>query len=95
MKAVRYILLALLLMLQYALWFGDGSVPSVWHLHQRIRAQKSENLHLRERNDVLIAEVLDLKHGLAAIEERARAELGMVKKGETFFQVIEDPGQAR
>lgn len=92
-RLVRYGLIALLLLLQYPLWFGDGSVWTVWRLSREIAAQKAENAHLRERNRALTAEVVDLKSGLAAVEERARVELGMVKQGETFFQVIDEPPQ--
>ncbi len=91
MNTVCYILLALLLALQYPLWFGSGSIPAVWHLRQQVEAQKIENAQLQERNNARVAEVLDLKHGLDAIEERARSELGMVKEGETFFHVVEGP----
>lgn len=84
------VLLVVLVLLQYKLWFGDGNLPEVWHLRAAVEAQKSENKTLRERNQALEAEVQDLKQGLAAIEERARKELGMVKKGETFFQIVED-----
>lgn len=86
---MRYILLGLLLALQHPLWFGSASVPAVWHLRQQVEAQAIENARLLERNEALSAEVMDLKHGLDAIEERARAELGMVKEGETFFHVVE------
>lgn len=89
MKLLVYALLALLLVLQYPLWFGNGSAVSLWRLQREITAQLAENARLKERNAALEAEVLDLKNGLAAIEERARSELGMVKKGETFYQVIE------
>jgi cell division protein FtsB len=89
LRAIVYALLGLLLLLQYPLWFGDGGVFAVLQLQREIEAQKSENARLRDRNQALEAEVADLKEGLAAIEERARGELGMVKKGETFFQVIE------
>lgn len=86
-KIASYSLLGLLLWLQYLLWFGDGGVLVMWRLTHEIGAQQTENLLLRERNAALTAEVLDLKEGLAAIEELARSELGMVKKGESFFQV--------
>ena len=56
--------------------------------------QQAENLKLRQRNEALAAEVQDLKSGEAAVEERARSELGMVKPGETFYRVIEDAGNA-
>ena len=77
-------------MLQYKLWFGDGNMREVWALRDAIEEQKKENQHLRERNAALEAEVQDLKQGLDAIEERARSELGMIKKGETFYQIIEN-----
>jgi cell division protein FtsB len=88
-KIAFYVLVALLLLLQYPLWFGSSSVVTLWRLEREVAAQKTENARLRERNAALEAEVLDLKNGLAAIEERARSELGMVKKGETFFQTTE------
>lgn len=94
MRTIRNILVGLLLVLQYPLWFGNGSAAAVWRLHQQVKAQKIENEHLSERNQALIAEVIDLKHGLDAIEERARTELGMVRQGETFFQVVEPPHHA-
>ena len=61
----------------------------------KVEAQKIENAQLQERNKALVAEVMDLKHGLDAIEERARSELGMVKEGETFFHVVEGPVRNR
>jgi cell division protein FtsB len=91
LRTVLYAVGGLLLLLQYPLWFGSGGVIAVWQLNREIAAQHAENAKLRERNDALDAEVKDLKQGSAAIEERARAELGMVKKGETFFQVVGPP----
>jgi cell division protein FtsB len=85
------ILVTLLLVLQYRLWFSDGGLVKMWQLSEALEAQKQENARLTERNRALEAEVIDLKQGLQAIEERARTELGMVKKDETFFQVIDDP----
>ncbi len=89
MKAIISILVVLLLLLQYKLWFGDGSVVEVRELERAIAAQREENESLRERNRALEAEVNDLKTGLDAIEERARSELGMIREGETFYQVVE------
>ena len=82
-------LLVLLGFLQYKLWLGDGSLAGIWRIHQAIEMQRQENAKLKERNAALDAEVKDLKHGLDAIEERARAELGMIKKDETFYRVVE------
>ena len=88
-------LIALLIVLQYPLWFGSGGAFAVWELRREIAAQRAENARLAERNHALAADVIDLKQGLAAIEERARMELGMIRKGETFYQIIDgspDPG---
>ena len=95
MKTVLYILLGILLGLQYPLWLGDGGLLSLWKLRQEISAQKTENTRLRERNLALEAEVRDLQEGHEALEERARAELGMVRRGETFYQMIERDAQPR
>jgi cell division protein FtsB len=90
-RTILFGLAGLLILLQYPLWFGSGGVYAVWKLRREIAAQREENASLRERNQTLAAEVVDLKQGLAAIEERARIELGMIKQGETFYQVIEEP----
>lgn len=89
-RLIIIVLMLLLLALQYPLWLGSGSVVSVWHLKKEIESQKQENARLQERNNALQAEVRDLKHGLQAIEERARSELGMIKPDETFHQLMED-----
>ncbi|WP_127477308.1 cell division protein FtsB [Sulfurivermis fontis] len=88
------ILVILLLVLQYRLWFSDGGLVKMWQLSEALEVQKQENARLLERNRALEAEVIDLKQGLQAIEERARTELGMVKKDETFFQIIDEPKTA-
>mgnify|MGYP001596962599 FL=1 len=88
-KLLIYTLIGLLVILQYPLGFGSGGVLALWRLNREIAAQKADNAQLKERNAALEAEVNDLKQGYEAIEERARAELGMVKKGETFYQVID------
>jgi cell division protein FtsB len=78
----------LLVGLQYRLWFGEANLRQVWQLERQIVQQQRENQQLAERNRRLEAEVQDLKRGMAALEERARSEMGMVRKGETFFQLI-------
>ena len=88
-------LIALLIGLQVKLWFGQGGRPEVKHLRERVAAQRSENAELRKRNEALAAEVEDLKSGTEAIEERARSELGMIKPGEVFYQVIEPETPAK
>ncbi len=92
MRAVTLILVALLLLLQYPLWLGKGSWLQVWDLHRQVEAQQQLNQQTQMRNAVLNAEVLDLKQGTAAIEERARSDLGMIKRNEIFFQILEDQG---
>lgn len=89
MKAVFYVLVGILIGLQYPLWLGDGGLLSLWKLNREIDLQKTENDRLKERNQVLEAEVRDLKEGSEALEERARSELGMVRRSETFYQMIE------
>ncbi len=83
------LLLLILLVLQYRLWVGEGSLAEVHSLRNRIDQQKATLERLRQRNRALQAEVDDLKEGLEAIEERARSELGMIREGEVFYQVIE------
>ena len=87
MKWLWVISLALLALLQYRLWVGEGSLAHVTQLKQDIASQQGENEKLLERNRVLTAEVIELKQGLETIEERARHELGMVKEGEPLFQL--------
>jgi len=89
MKFLSAILAVLLLVLQYDLWFSDGGMASVSHLDHRVAEQRQENEQLAERNHALEAEVRDLKQGREAIEERARSELGMIKPGETYYQIVE------
>jgi len=92
MRWISLILVALILLLQYPLWLGKGGWLKVWELDRQVEAQKQVNQKLQMRNAVLDAEVRDLKQGTDAIEERARSELGMVKRDEVFFQII---GQAQ
>ena len=89
MRKLILFLIILLVYLQYRLWLGDGGLLELWNVHQDVEAQREENARLRERNEALNAQVLDLKQGLDAIEERAREDMGMVKQGETFYQIVE------
>jgi cell division protein FtsB len=85
------LLVVLVGFLQYRLWVGEGSLAEVHSLQREIAAQEAELERLTARNRELQAEVDDLRTGLDALEERARGELGMIKPGETFLQVIERP----
>ena len=87
-------LLVLIAALQLKLWTGTGGTPDVTRLRARVEAQRAENETLKQRNEALAADVRDLKEGREAVEERARSELGMVKPGETFYQVIEESPDA-
>jgi len=88
-KKIAFVLLALLIWLQYKIWLQDGGVPEVLQLQQEVEQVKGEVQQLQERNASLDAEVKDLKKGLDAIEERARSEMGMIKEGEVYYQVID------
>lgn len=90
MKWLWIAALVLLAGLQYRLWVGEGSFAHVAQLKQQIAQQREENEELLERNRVLTAEVIELKQGLETIEERARRELGMVREGETLFQLSDE-----
>jgi len=88
-KLVIGILLMLLVVLQYQLWRGDRGMPGVHRLEVAVASQREENARLEDRNRHLAAEVLDLKEGLEAVEERARTNLGMIGRDEIFYQVLE------
>ena len=91
------VLLITFLVLQYRLWVGQGSLAEVVQLKRQIAQQERRLEEMRERNSVLRAEVNSLKHGLEAVEARARSELGMIKEGETFYQIVppDDAGPGR
>ena len=89
LRLIGLLLLALLLWLQYRLWLGDAGLPAAHGLQLRVEAQREENRGLAQRNALLAAEVDNLKSGEAAVEERARSELGMIRPGETFYRVVE------
>ena len=90
MRAVTLILAILLLLLQYPLWIGKGSWLKVWDTNRQLVEQQQLNQQTRARNTVLDAEVRDLKQGTEAVEERARSELGMIKRDEVFYQILEN-----
>ncbi len=93
MKVLLAGLVAVLVLLQYRLWLSDEGMREVWHLTAAVEAQRADNAVLAERNAQQKAEVSDLKHGLTALEERARHDLGMIGDTETFYQVIDTPVQ--
>jgi cell division protein FtsB len=88
---IAILLVALLLVLQYQLWVGDGSLSEVVQLRAEIREQRAAIGELEERNRRLEAELQDLRDGLDAVEERARSELGMIREDEVFYQIVQEP----
>ena len=93
MRLLVAILIIMVAVLQYRLWFGDGSLSEVVQLSNELEIQKQKLQQLEERNRRLEAQVLDLQNGLDAYEEKARHDLGMIKQGETFFQIVSPQGQ--
>ena len=89
MRVLTIVFVALIVLLQYPLWLGKGGWLRVWDVDRQVKAQKDVNAKLVARNEVLDAEVRDLKQGYDAIEERARYELGMVRQDEIFFHVLD------
>ena len=88
MNKLTIIFFLLIILIQYPLWLADGGFITVVEKNKQIKVQKKINSILKKENMALIAEVNDLKKGSKAIEERARGELNMIKKGEIFFQII-------
>jgi cell division protein FtsB len=89
MKYFVAIIILLIVHLQYRIWLGDGSIAEIRAYQQRLDDLKKVAEEKKQRNQALYAEVLDLRKGQEAVEERARNELGMIKPDETFFQVLE------
>ena len=88
MKWLAIALGVVIAILQYRLWLSDGGVRELARMHEAVVQQRAQNLALVERNRQVAAEVRDLKTGMAALEERARSELGMIAGNETYYQVV-------
>jgi cell division protein FtsB len=88
MKWLSMALLLVVLGTQYRLWISDDGVREVAQLRSAVATQRAENDRLADRNRQLAEEVRDLKQGFAALEERARSDLGMVAGNETYYQVV-------
>ncbi len=91
MKFLTIVHIIVLSLLLVSLWIGHGSYPEIWKLEQDIKKQKQMNNLQEEKNRQIEAELEDAREGYAAVEERARSELGMIKKKETFFEIILKP----
>ena len=95
MRALALVLGVLVVLIQYPLWLGKGGWVRVWESDRQLAGQRAKNEMLQARNDALAAEVRDLKQGYEAIEERARFDLGMVKRDEVFLQIVEPAPRGR
>ena len=95
MKILAGVLGALIILIQVPLWLGKGSWLRVWEVERQVEAARDKNGKLEVRNEGLAAEVKDLKTGTDAVEERARYELGMVRKDEVFFQVVDEKARPK
>lgn len=89
MRLILIFLFALLVLIQYPLWLGKGGWYRVWDLDQQVHTAQEKNDELKARNEKLASEVKDLKDGQEAVEERARSEMGMIKKDEIFVQILD------
>ena len=95
MKWLAAALFLLFLLLQYRLWFPEGSKAELARLEAEIQNQEKVNAGLRARNRQLELEVLELQNGQDSLEERAREDLGMIKEGETYYQIVDrEPEQS-
>jgi cell division protein FtsB len=95
MRFLMIVLTVVLVLLQARLWLSNGGLREVWRLEAEVARRAEDNDRLAARNSALEAEVRDLKQGLAAAEERARTELGMIHSGETFYQIAPAPPAER
>jgi cell division protein FtsB len=94
LRWIALILVVILIGLQLKLWSGSGSMRDVDALRVSVKKQADENARLQQRNQAVGADVVDLKQGDQAVEARARTELGLIKPGEVFYQVVDPPGRA-
>jgi cell division protein FtsB len=89
MRFIAIVLVSLLVLIQYPLWLGKGGWLRVWDMQRQVDLAHAQVAELKARNAKLASEVNDLKDGTDAVEERARYELGMLKKNEIFIQVLD------
>lgn len=94
MRLLKLVFIIALIALQYRLWMGKNSLPDYWHLQSDVQRQAETNTRLKQRNQVLAADIADLREGQIALEERARNELGLIKRNETFFRLVPIKQQA-
>ena len=90
MRPLLLVLLGLFVLLQYRLWFGDGGIRERQTLEAQVKEGETSNRVLRERNDALAQQVLELQEGSEMLEAVAREELGLVREGEEFILFVDD-----
>lgn len=94
MRLLTLCVLSLLLALQYRLWTGENGMSEMRALQQDIQRQSATNQQLAQRNQLLQADIIDLRNAQEAVEERARNELGLIKADETFFRLVRIEAEA-
>ena len=87
-KLVLSAFIGMLIFLQYAFWAGKQNVIDLYHLNRQVDDVRIENHELQDRNDRLHVDVIDIKSRLGAIESQARFDLGLIKSGETYYQIV-------
>ena len=87
-KLFLMVFVVMLILLQYAFWGGKQNVIDLYHLNRQVDDVRNENHEFRNRNDQLHEDVIDIKSQLDAIESQARFDLGMIKPGETYYQIV-------
>lgn len=93
MRPLLLVLLGLFVLLQYRLWFGDGGIRERQTLEAQVKEGETSNRVLRERNDALAQQVLELQEGSEMLEAVAREELGLVREGEEFILFVDDANE--
>ena len=87
-KLVLAVFVVMLILLQYALWGGKQNVIDLYRLNRQVDDVRNENHKFHSRNDQLHEDVIDIKSRLGAIESLARFDLGLIKPGETYYQIV-------
>lgn len=93
MKALLAVLILLVGFLQYRLWLAEGGIGEMVRLQEQIATEEAVNAELRQRNDELARQVLELQNGHLVIEQRAREDLGLVGEDEVYYQFADDDGK--
>ena len=87
-KLVLSVFIGMLIFLQYAFWAGKQNAIDLYRLNRQVGDVRIENHELQDRNDRLHEDVIDIKNQLGAIESKARFDLGLIKPGETYYQIV-------